>query len=48
MNFDALLKAKKYDEIWQRYCGFLDLSVKEFMDIQNSLLMEQIGLFSKS
>jgi len=48
MNFDALLKAKKYDEIWQRYCGFLDLSVKEFMDIQNSLLMEQIGMFSKS
>ena len=48
MNFDALLNAKRKDEIWQKYCGFLDLSVSEFMEIQNSLLLEQIHLFERS
>ncbi len=48
MNFDALLNAKRKDEIWQKYCGFLDLSVSEFMDIQNSLLLEQLQLFENS
>jgi len=28
-------------EIWDRYCSFLDLSVDEFMEIQNKLLMER-------
>ena len=28
--------------IWQRYCGFLDLTLPEFMEIQRYLLMEQI------
>jgi len=29
-------------ELWQRYCGFLDLSIGEFMDIQQELLMDEI------
>ncbi|MBE9506211.1 MAG: GH3 auxin-responsive promoter family protein, partial [Chloroflexi bacterium] len=29
-------------ELWKRYCGFLDLSVREFMEIQEELLMDQI------
>jgi hypothetical protein len=29
-------------ELWQRYCGFLDLSLSEFMDIQRELLMDEI------
>ena len=29
-------------ELWNRYCGFLDLTVKEFLDIQNELLLDQI------
>ena len=29
-------------KLWQRYCGFLDLSIDEFMDIQKELLMDQI------
>ena len=29
-------------ELWTRYCGFLDLSIKEFMEIQEGLLMDQI------
>jgi len=47
MTFDSMLKQKKYDEIWQKYCGFLDLSLDQYMQIQNSLLLEQIDLFSK-
>jgi len=34
-------------EIWKRYCSFLDLSVDEFMEIQNKLLMEHIDLLTK-
>ncbi len=38
---DLLIKGKK-EEIWKKYCGFTEISVEEFMDIQKSLLMEQI------
>ena len=36
------------DELWQRYCGFLDLSVGEFMTIQEELLMDEIDLVADS
>jgi len=29
-------------ELWKRYCGFLDLSVQEFMEMQQNLLLDQI------
>jgi len=48
MNFDEMLRRRQTSEIWQRYCGFLDLSVNEFMAIQNNLLLEQIDLYAKS
>lgn len=35
------------DLIWKSYCGFLDLSIDEFMEIQQRLLFEQINLYSK-
>ncbi len=35
-------------DIWQRYCGFLDLSVGEFMEIQRYLLLEQIKLVANT
>lgn len=35
-------------ELWQRYCGFLDLSIDEFMDIQKELLMDEIDLVADS
>ncbi len=41
---DELLKTGNQDRIWQKYCGFLDLSLAEFMEIQEQLLMEQIEL----
>jgi len=42
--FQDLTEAK----LWQRYCGFLDLSIDEFMDIQEELLMDQIERVSDS
>ena len=45
-----MLREDKYfqnlseEELWQRYCGFLDLSVNEFMEIQEDLLMKEIDL----
>ncbi|MGB2878053.1 MAG: GH3 auxin-responsive promoter family protein [Dehalococcoidales bacterium] len=35
-------------ELWMRYCGFLDLSINEFMKIQENLLMDQINLVADS
>lgn len=38
----------KKNDIWTKYCGFLDLSLNEFMKIQERLLYEQIHLLSQS
>lgn len=42
-----MLRDQEYDRIWKAYLGFLDLSIDEFMDIQNRLLLEQIELLKK-
>ena len=42
-----LLQQGRRDEVWKKYCGFLDLNLQEYMDIQERLLMEQIGLLSR-
>ncbi len=36
------------DELWQMCCGFLSLSVSDFMDIQKRLLLEQLELLNNS
>ena len=41
--FDLLRQGRR-QELWQRCCGFIDLTLEEFMAIQRRLLMEQIGL----
>ncbi len=38
-----LLRQGRKSEIWARYCGFIDLSIQDFMAIQERLLIEQIG-----
>ena len=43
-----LLKQGRSDEVWSRYCGFLDLDVEKYMDIQARLLEEQLQLVSRS
>ncbi|MFC2069323.1 GH3 auxin-responsive promoter family protein [Chloroflexota bacterium] len=39
-----LLKEGRHRELWQRYCGWIDLSIGSFMEIQRRLLLEQIEL----
>ena len=46
MRFEEKLKTLSQEEIWQEYCGFLDLSMEEYMQIQNRLMEEQISLWS--
>ena len=41
---DELFEKGDTARIWQKYCGFFDLSIDEFMEIQEQLLMEQIEL----
>ena len=48
MNLKEKLKKQQYDEIWQQYCGFLDLTMDGFMKIQKRLMEEQIQLWSRS
>lgn len=42
-----LFQQHKYDELWQRCCGFIDLSLEDFMAIQRRLLTEQLDLLQK-
>ncbi len=39
---DKYFETVTSDQTWQRYCGFLGLSISEFMNIQKELLMDQI------
>lgn len=41
---DWFFRSGDDSRIWQRYCGFLDLSLKEYMETQEALLMEEIDL----
>ena len=40
---DEIFKTGNQERTWQKYCGFFDLSLAEFMEIQEQLLMEQKG-----
>ena len=46
MSLSERLQKREYQEIWNQYCGFLDLNIEEYMKIQNRLMEEQIQLFS--
>lgn len=48
LNQDKLFTNREKEKIWEKYCGFLDLSVEEFMTIQQLLLKEQLELMSHS
>ena len=43
-----LLRQGRRSEIWKKYCGFLDLSLVETMQIQERLLLEQLRLLGTS
>lgn len=48
MKFEEKLRERDRKEIWDEYCGFLDLSMEEYMHIQKRLLMEQMSLWCNS
>jgi hypothetical protein len=39
-----LLRQGRKEELWQMCCGFIDLSLEQFMSVQKRLLLEQIKL----
>jgi hypothetical protein len=43
-----LIRQGRRQEVWQRFCGFLDLTLPEFMAIQERLLREQLLLVGRS
>lgn len=43
---NELLKDGRFDDIWTKYCGFINLHMDEFMEIQERLLAEQIELLA--
>ncbi|MGN0417592.1 GH3 family domain-containing protein [Anaerostipes faecalis] len=48
MKFEEKLRERDRKEIWDEYCGFLDLSMEDYMHIQKRLLMEQMSLWCNS
>jgi hypothetical protein len=48
LSEDKYFEELTEDELWQRYCGFLDLSISEFMDIQKELLIDEIERVANS
>ncbi|MGE4354290.1 MAG: GH3 auxin-responsive promoter family protein, partial [Oscillospiraceae bacterium] len=46
MNLDEKLAKHMCKSVWQQYCGFLDLSLAEYMKIQKRLMMEQLELYA--
>ncbi len=43
-----LLRQGRSEEVWTKYCGFLDLGLDSFMEIQKRLLTEQLQLAGRS
>lgn len=43
-----LLREGRTKELWDKHCGHIHLSLDEYMEIQNRLLMENISLLSTS
>jgi hypothetical protein len=48
MKFQDKLKKITQEELWQEYCGFLDLTITEYMFIQRRLMQEQMQLWKNS
>ena len=42
-----LLRQGRNEELWQMCCGFLSLTLEQFMAVQKRLLLEQIGLLNR-
>jgi len=47
-EISTLVNRGRSEEVWQRLCSFLDLTVSEFMTIQERLLSEQLQIVGRS
>lgn len=45
---DEVFRFGMQDKAWNKYCGFLDLSLSEFMEIQEQMMMRQIDIVYNS
>jgi hypothetical protein len=43
-----LIEEGRKDELWNKHCGYVNLSIQDYMDIQNRLMLEQINLLGLS
>ncbi|MEI3304837.1 MAG: hypothetical protein V8R40_01695 [Dysosmobacter sp.] len=48
MRFEEKLKRCSREQLWQEYCGFLDMSLAEYMYTQRRLMEEQLALWRAS
>ena len=48
MTFQQKLRKFSKQQLWNEYCGYLDLNIKEYMYIQRRLMQEQIHLWCVS
>ncbi len=48
MRFDEKLKRYSCKQLWQEYCGFVDMGLSEYMHTQRRLMEEQIRCWSRS
>ena len=48
MRFEEKLKKVKRNQLWSEYCGFLDMSLTEYMFTQRRLMEEQLELWRNS
>ncbi len=47
MEVAKLFRQGRTDEVWQRCCGFIDLSLEDVMRVQKRLLLEQLELLRR-
>ena len=45
MRFEDKLKKCSHEQLWQEYCGFLDMSLSDYMYTQRRLMEEQLRLW---
>jgi len=48
LRFGEKLSRDSNADVWQEYCGFLNLSIQEYMQIQERLMHEQMELWGAS
>ena len=46
VTLKQLLNEDRRKDAWLRHCGFIDLSLSEFQQVQERLLLEQLELLA--